>query len=130
MNIQTQLKCQTCFAPLNVAQQTSRIMTCSYCGAENVVPQKIQTITRVNAHRFSTILYKYIADEFDLAEVQDLIIRFNGQLPHSKLDFEELQGHTKSAKARSLVSWCRRRDLLDKLTRAVQSTRPTANFVL
>ncbi|WP_420632153.1 hypothetical protein [Candidatus Leptofilum sp.] len=121
-----QLKCQNCFAPLKLKDQRELIVTCPYCDSENVLPGTVKTITRVNAQRFSSLLYRYIAEEFNMTGIQDLIMKLNGRLQHASVDFDDLGGNDRRMKAMELVKWCQRRDELDTLTAVVQAERPSS----
>ena len=123
----TEVKCQTCFAPLRLAKQREVLVTCPYCGADNVLPRSLQTVTRVNAKRFATILYRFIAEEFNLSGMQNLVMELNCRLVHASIDYEDLAGQTRKVKAMELVKWCQRYDELETLIDVVQTLRPSAN---
>ena len=115
-----QVKCQSCFAPLRLETQRNLFVTCHFCGTENILPHKLQTVTQVNSRRFSSILYRFIAEEFDMTGIQDLVMQLNGRMVHSSLDFEDLSGQNKKAKAQELVKWCQRYDELETLISIVK----------
>ena len=58
-------------------------------------------------------LYQQLADQFNLAELQDLSFGLG-------VDFEDLGGTGRKAKARELVQYMQRRGRLDQLSRAMQ----------
>lgn len=120
------LKCQTCFAPLKLKDQRELVITCPFCDSDNVLPSAVKTITRVNAQRFSSLLYRYIADEFSMTGMKDLVMKLNGRLQRATVDFDDLGGIDRRMKAMELVKWCQRRDELDTLTAVVQAERPSS----
>lgn len=61
-------------------------------------------------------LQRQIADQFNLEELQDLCFTL-------EVDFENLGGTGKSAKARELVLYMQRRGQLDRLVEAIQELR-------
>ena len=121
-----QLKCQNCFAPLKIKEQRDLVVTCPYCDSDNVLPGTVKTITRVNAQRFSVLLYQYIADEFSLTGIQDLTMKLNGRLQRASVDYDDLGGSNRRMKAMELVKWCQRRDELEALIAVVQTERPSS----
>ena len=64
-------------------------------------------------HQLNDVLLQY----FSLGELTDLAWDLN-------IDIDDIQGKTKSSKARELISYCQRRGILEELMRAVQVRRP------
>jgi hypothetical protein len=62
-------------------------------------------------------LYTQLNDAFSLAELEDLCFQLN-------IDWENLRGDVKKAKARALVQYCERRGSLKALRALVASERP------
>ena len=67
------------------------------------------------------VLQRLLVAHFDLDELKTLCFDVH-------VDFDELAGETKSAKARELVKHCYRHGLLDKLHEAGQRQRPGADW--
>ncbi len=61
-------------------------------------------------------LYDVLTQYFNSSELTDLAWDMN-------IDYEEIAGETKSAKARNLITYCQRRGRLDQLIAVVQSRR-------
>lgn len=62
-----------------------------------------------------------IVSNYDLDELKTLIMRLDAQLSGYVLRYDGLAGNNINAKARELVLWCRRRDILDQLSNVLQS---------
>lgn len=66
-------------------------------------------------------LQQFIAEFFNLEDMRDLAMRLG-------VDFEDVAGETKEAKARSLVSYMKRRKRLSELRDLVRQLRPEGRF--
>ncbi len=66
-------------------------------------------------------LQQFIAEFFNLEDMRDLAMRLD-------VDFEDVAGETKEAKARSLVSYMKRRKRLSELRDLVRQLRPEGRF--
>ena len=66
-------------------------------------------------------LQRSIAEHFNLEDMEDLTLRLD-------VDFEDVAGETKEAKARSLVSYMKRRKRLVELRDMVRSLRPEGDI--
>ncbi len=125
----TDLQCQNCGASLDVKGQKSSIIRCTYCGTDNVLQEKARTAVAQYTRQFAARLSKVIDESFTLDETQELVFRLAGELPGSyRLDYDDLPGHSQTAKARELVLWCQRRQLLQELVDAVLAARPTTDL--
>jgi hypothetical protein len=68
-----------------------------------------------------TALYRSIAALFDVDELDDLAFRLG-------IEPDELDGKRRDAHARSLVQYCKRRDLLPELIDIARQLRPEGRF--
>lgn len=66
-------------------------------------------------------LQQFIAEFFNLEDMRDLALRLD-------VDFEDVAGETKEAKARALVSYMKRRKRLVELRDLVRQLRPEGRF--
>lgn len=66
-------------------------------------------------------LQQFIAEHFNLDEMRDLAMRL-------EVDIEDVAGETKEGKARSLVSYMKRRKRLTELRDLVRQLRPEGRF--
>ena len=74
-------------------------------------------------------LREVIHENFTLVELEGLVDELSGRLGGShRLYFDDLAGNTRSSKARELVQWCMRRQVLEELKEAVLSLRPTVEL--
>ena len=119
------LKCQHCGAPFAAQGLQSRAVECAYCGVTTVLEPEARAIVVEDTRAFASKLYKAISANFDVEELQDLVVRLGEVLPVPyTLDYGNLGGNNKLSKARELVLWCRRRDLLQTLVDVVLEMRP------
>ena len=68
-----------------------------------------------------TALYRSIAALFDVDELDDLAFRLG-------IEPDEIDGKRRDTKARSLVQYCKRRDLLPELIDIARQLRPEGRF--
>lgn len=120
-----QLKCKSCFAPLDTTAKGGNIVKCEYCGTDNVLSNEVRQVMAQDTHQFRVALYKAIAHEFSHDDLRDLITRLSGEIPAVYfLDYESISGSTPSMKSLGLVEWCGRRGLLQPLVDVVIAVRP------
>ena len=123
------VRCKSCGAPLDVQEQSSAVVRCAYCGNDHVLRRETRTVVAQDSPQFFSKIYRAIVDNFDLDEIQDLVIRLNDELPEPfTLEYENLSGSSDIAKARELVLWCRRRKLVQLLVDTVLSVRPSIDL--
>jgi len=123
------VKCSNCGAPLDVKGRESDVVRCDYCGTDTMLETKARAVVAENSRQFTVKLMKAIVDNFDLDEIRDLVVRFNSALPEPySLEYENLSGSSDIAKARELVLWCSRRNLLQLLVDTVLSMRPSTDL--
>ena len=121
----TSVQCPNCGAALQVRLYRSSVVRCSYCGTNTVLKAEVRSIIAQDSHSFASKLFRAIDDSFDLDEPRDLVVRLNEALPDGHtLQFEDIQGSTQKSKARELVLWCRRRNVLQPLVDTLRSMRP------
>jgi CHAT domain-containing protein len=68
-------------------------------------------------HQLLIELRDILAQRFNSTELRDLVF-------YMDIDYEDLSGQTKAAKARELVTYCQRRGLIPKLIEVGQRQRP------
>jgi hypothetical protein len=68
-----------------------------------------------------TALYRSIAALFDVDELDDLAFQLH-------IEPDELDGKRRDTRARSLVTYCKRRDMLPELIDAARQARPEGRF--
>lgn len=66
-------------------------------------------------------LRKALVQYFDLEEIKTLCFDMG-------VDYDDFPGDTKSSKARSLITYCERRSLLDELQKSCQASRPSFSW--
>ena len=123
------VKCSNCGAPLNVKGRESDVVRCNYCGTDTMLETKGRTVVAEDSRQFTLKLMRAIVDNFDLDEIRGLVVRLNAVLPEPySLEYENLSGSSDIAKARELVLWCSRRNLLQLLVDTVLSMRPSIDL--
>jgi DNA-directed RNA polymerase subunit RPC12/RpoP len=122
-------KCTGCGAALELGVRRAAIVRCPYCGTNHVLPQPTRQSVVKHTHQVTVQLVRAIAEDFTLAELRDLIVDLNGRLPAPyQVSYDDIGGTTISGKARELVLWCQRRNVLDALIEAVRTVRPTIDL--
>ena len=121
------MQCQSCFASLNIKGQWSNIVVCDYCGTEHTLSESVKQVKAHDSQRFVVKLFRILARKFEDEELEQLIFELNYALPRqcSILHPDDIAGNVRSAKARNLVSWCRRRSYLQELVDTVVTLRPS-----
>jgi DNA-directed RNA polymerase subunit RPC12/RpoP len=124
--MRTSFKCQHCGAPFDATDLQSRAVECAYCGVTTVLEPEARAIVVEDTRAFASKLYKAIGANFDVEELQNLVVRLGEVLPAPyTLDYGNLGGDNKLSKSRELVLWCRRRGLLQTLVDGVLEVRPS-----
>jgi DNA-directed RNA polymerase subunit RPC12/RpoP len=123
------VKCSNCGAPLDVKGRESDVVRCDYCGTDTMLEGRSRTVVAEDSRQFTLKLMRAIVDNLDLDEIRDLVVRLNAVLPEPySLEYENLSGSSDIAKARELVLWCSRRNLLQLLVDTVLSMRPSIDL--
>ena len=123
------LKCTGCGAALEPNVRRTAIIRCPYCGTSNVLSQSTRQSVVKHTHQVAVQLARDMADNFTLTELQDLIVDLNGRLPAPyRVSYDDIGGETIRGKARELVLWCQRRNMLQALIKAIQAARPTIDY--
>jgi len=73
--------------------------------------------TDVDVNTFATKLFQILCDHFDLEELRTLCF-------HLSVEYDDLRGEGRSAKARELIKFMQRTDQLDLLEDTIQQLRP------
>lgn len=132
MSIVQELKCQSCFAPLEVRRQMGNIVLCEYCGTENVLYSSVRRVVADYSHDFAVALVYAISDSFSsLDDIADLIVMASGLMhlnSYNRLTYDTIAGNSARSKARELVMWCQRRVVLQELVDACLTLRPNIDI--
>lgn len=83
--------------------------------------EPLPPIPPVNETIDDTALYRSIAALFDVDELDDLAFRLG-------IEPDDLDGKRRDTRARSLVQYCKRRDLLPELIDVARQLRPEGRF--
>lgn len=125
----TQIKCQSCHAVLEVMGQAGGVVRCEYCGTQNLLSKEVRRVVAEDNHQFFVALYRAIAAEFNLDELDTLIVRVSGEVPSIyRLSPDDIPGRTRDNRAMELAYWCRRRGQLQPLVDTVLAIRPTIDI--
>ncbi len=124
-----ELKCQNCFAPLNVKGQTSGIIRCEYCGTDNAMPSDVRQIQAEDSQTFVVALMKALVTQVSLGDIRNVCVLLEGRMKF-RVDYEDLGGEGKADKARELVLFCRRRAILQGLVDAILEVNPRFELVI
>lgn len=126
------MQCQNCFAQLNMMGKWSHMIACDYCGTEHMLSESVQQIKAKDSHRFAVNLVRMLAKDFADEELEHLIFELNHDLPRqcSIVHPDDIGGRTRLAKARNLVTWCKRRTYLQYLVNTILRLRPLSVYRL
>lgn len=127
-NIQ-ELRCQNCFAPLDVSGSNRGIVRCDFCGTDNAMPSDVRRVQAEDSHVFVAALIRAITDQASMSDINTFCVSLSGRA-RMRIDFDDLAGDGKPSKARELVLWCRRRGLLQELFDAILDVNPRFELVL
>jgi hypothetical protein len=120
-----ELKCVSCHGVLEVKQQNSLIVKCGFCGTENQLDIGAIKIVVDNSHKYSSLLARAMRETFNLAELKDITIQMNRNLPAGYVCDPDGFPSTKPSYVLELVMWSQRRGVLQILLNTALEFRPT-----
>ena len=129
MNNIQELRCQNCFAALDVSGSSRGIIRCGYCGTDNAMPSDVRKVQAEDSQVFVMALLEAIKNQSSLSDINSVCVTLSGRA-RLRIDYDDLPGSGKPDKARELVLYCRRRGLLQELVDAILDVNPRFEIVL
>lgn len=118
-----ELKCQNCFAPLNVSGARSGIVTCDFCQTQNAMPKDVRVIQAEDNQQFVVTMMRAMTDQLSLADINSVCVELSGAT-RMRIDYDDISGEGKPGKCRELVLFCRRRGTLQALLNSIIAVNP------
>lgn len=124
-----ELRCQNCFAPLDVAGSSRGIVKCGYCGTDNAMPSDVRKIQADDSHAFALALLRAMVNQTSMTDIKTICLTLSART-RSLVDFDNLSGSGKADKVRELILFSQRNKMLQELVDSILDTIPRFEIVM
>lgn len=124
------IRCESCTAKLDTSGVMGKIVSCPFCGTENVLSDNVRRLVVQNTREMSFRLTKAMGGMFSHEEILKLIVDYNLLVEHdtNRMYADNCLHHSVDF---TIMYWCefaRRRGTLQEWADVVISHRPSISI--